>query len=91
MGQEIQPQPPTPGLEDADPKTLCAVLLAVIEGLANNVLNGDVWYLGLCRAREICERSGIPPEVAQHVLEKVNQFRVTRKRRNPASSMWDKE
>jgi len=69
-------------------KETVMVLLAVIDSLAREFLNGDCWYLALGNAARVSFEVGIPEAKVKAVLDQVISQRNKRFKQNPMHGMF---
>lgn len=58
-------------------------LMAILQGIVENTTSGDVIYLGMARARDLCDAMGIDKATVDDVFVRFKAFSTAARRGNP--------
>jgi hypothetical protein len=78
-------------LQPEDIRNTVMVLIAILDGLTGVVLSGDQWSLASGWAKKNCLAAGMTEEEFKKAADKIQAYRIARKRRNPMSCLFDQE
>ena len=65
-----------------------ACLCALVTALQRNVMSGDLWWLAHNNARSMVSEVGVPSEVYDSVMARLENARKRQRSRNPMSGMF---
>lgn len=77
-----------PSLPFAANEEAVFVLLSVIDGLASNMLSGDMWELAMWKAEDSCKELGVSQERFREIIGILAEVRRKRLGGNPLSKMF---
>ncbi|MHA2043399.1 MAG: hypothetical protein ACW99G_01320 [Candidatus Thorarchaeota archaeon] len=64
------------------------VLMAILQGITEHTFSPDVGYLGVCRAKQLCELYGIEESVVDDVVDRYHEFAKDSVKNNPISEIF---
>lgn len=66
------------------------ILLALLQGITENMLSGDAVWFSCHRALDICTAAGLPEHEVRDTLDKFMMTARRNRQRNPMNSMFEK-
>lgn len=76
------------GTQSSENSEQVLVLMSILFGITENVLNPDIFALSLYRARDMCDHFGVDPEVFEDVVKRYLAFANKSHAKNPLSSLF---
>lgn len=70
-------------LQSSENSTVVLILLAILQSITENTTSGDVIYLSICRAKDMCIAAGVSEADFQQVVTKFVKFSKQARSWNP--------
>lgn len=64
------------------------ILLAILTGLCEEVMSGDVISLALFRAQDLCQQAGINEQTFEQYAQRFAEVAARARKKNPLSCMF---
>lgn len=64
------------------------ILAAILQGITENTMSGDIISLGVYRAESLCQQWGVSPGIFQDTVKRFLSFSEVVRKANPLSGMF---